>query len=95
MNWRKLLDAVFFMKDEPESSSGPSWKFRRKLIYGGFRLGVAMVVFGAATVLVDQFGVGVTLITGGVSLISIVLTAYTAAATWQDTKIHTPESEEP
>ena len=95
MKWQKILDAVFFMKDEAESEQGPSWKFRRKLIYGGFRLGVAMIVFGALTVLVDQFGVGVTLITGGVSLISIVLTAYTAAATWQDTKIYHPESEEP
>lgn len=95
MNLPRLVDALFFMKDEPESEQGPSWKFRRKLIYGGFRLGVAMVVFGAITVLVDQFGVGVALITGGVSLISIVLTAYTAAATWQDTKIYNPESEEP
>ena len=82
------LDWLFLMKDEPETEQGPSWKFRRKLIYAGFRLGVAMIVFGAITVLVDQFGVGVALITGGVSLISIVLTAYTAAATWQDTKIY-------
>jgi hypothetical protein len=47
-----------------------------------------MIIFGAFTFLVDQWGVGVTLITGGVSLISIITTAYTASATWQDTKMY-------
>ena len=85
---RKLADAVFMLKDEPESEDGPSWKFRRKLIFGSYRLGFAMIIFGAATFLVDQWGVGVTLITGGVSLISIITTAYTASATWQDTRMY-------
>lgn len=85
---RKLADAVFMLKDEPESEDGPSWKFRRKLIFGSYRLGFAMIIFGAATFLVDQWGVGVTLITGGVSLISIITTAYTASATWQDTRLY-------
>ena len=83
----KMFDGVFFMKDEPESKDGPSWKFRRKLIFGSYRLGFGMIVFGALTFLVDQWGVGVTLITGGVSLISIITTAYTVSASWQDTKI--------
>jgi hypothetical protein len=43
-----------------------------------------MILFGALTFLVDQWGVGVTLITGGVSLISIITTAYTVSASWQD-----------
>ena len=83
----KLLDGAFFMKDEPESKTGPSWKFRRQLIFGSYRLGVAMIIFGALTFLVDQWGVGTALITGGVSLISIITTAYTVSASWQDTKI--------
>lgn len=90
----KALDGIFMLKDEPESTDGPSWKYRRKLIFGGYRLGFAMIIFGALTFLVDQWGVGVALITGGVSLISIILTAYTASATWQDTKLyseHYPE----
>ena len=87
----KLFDGAFFMKDEPESDKGPSWKFRRKLIFGSYRLGFAMIVFGAFTFLVDQWGVGVSLITGGVSLISIITTAYTVSASWQDTKIVTDE----
>tara|TARA_R110000764_G_C11017602_1_gene383896 strand:- start:2245 stop:2556 length:312 start_codon:yes stop_codon:yes gene_type:complete len=83
----KFLDGAFFLKDEAESKNGPSWKFRRKLIFGSYRLGFAMIVFGALTFLVDQWGVGVTLITGGVSLISIITTAYTVSASYQDTRI--------
>lgn len=87
----KLLDGIFFMKEEPESQSGPSWKFRRQLIFGSYRLGFAMIIFGALTFLVDQWGVGTALITGGVSLISIITTAYTATAAWQDTKLYNNE----
>jgi hypothetical protein len=85
-----LADSVFFLKsqegDEP-GTNGPSWAYRRKLIYGAYRLGFAMIIFGAITFLNDMFGVGVALITGGVSLISIILTAYTASATFEDVKI--------
>jgi len=82
----KMFDGVFFLKDEPDSVTGANWKFRRKLIFGSYRLGFAMILFGAVTFLVDQWGVGVTLITGGVSLISIITTAYTVSASWQDGK---------
>ena len=82
----QMFDGVFFLKDEPDSVTGASWKFRRKLIFGSYRLGFAMILFGALTFLVDQWGVGVTLITGGVSLISIITTAYTVSASWQDGK---------
>jgi len=82
------------MRDEPESEQGPSWKFRRKLIFGSYRLAFAMIIFGAITFLVDQWGVGTALITGGVSLISIITTAYTASATWQDTKLYSEQTDE-
>jgi hypothetical protein len=91
----KLFDRLFLMKSEPDSGDGPSWKFRRQLIFGSYRLGFAMIVFGAFTFLVDQWGVGVTLITGGVSLISIITTAYTTAAAWQDGKLYKQEIQEP
>jgi len=87
----KLLNGIFFMKEEPESQTGPSWKFRRQLIFGSYRLGFAMIIFGAFTFLVDQWGVGTALITGGVSLISIITTAYTATAAWQDAKLYNNE----
>jgi hypothetical protein len=87
----KMLDGVFFLKDEPESASGPDWKFRRKVIFGSYRLGFAMIIFGALTFLVDQWGVGVTLITGGVSLISIITTAYTLSASYEDVNLYKNE----
>ena len=87
----KMLDGVFFLKDEPESASGPDWKFRRKVIFGSYRLGFAMIIFGALTFLIDQWGVGVTLITGGVSLISIITTAYTLSASYEDVNLYKNE----
>jgi len=94
MKLAKILDAVFLTRDEEDNASGPSWKYRRKLIYGGYRLGFAMVIFGALTFLVDQWGVGATLITGGVSLITIILTAYTATATFEDVKLRQSNTEQ-
>ena len=87
----KIFDGIFFMKEEPDTEVGPNWKFRRQLIFGSYRLAFLMIIFGALTFLVDQWGVGVALITGGVSLISIITTAYTATAAWQDTKLYRSE----
>jgi hypothetical protein len=47
-----------------------------------------MIVGGGAGFLLDQYGVGVALITGGVSLISIILTAYVAGATFEDSRLY-------
>jgi hypothetical protein len=46
-----------------------------------------MILAGGAMFMVDQWGNGVALITGGVSLISIVLTAYTGFAAYEDVKL--------
>jgi hypothetical protein len=45
-----------------------------------------MIIFGAATYSSDT-GVAQQLIIGGVALISIILTAYTAFATYEDVKL--------
>lgn len=84
---RKLINAVFLTRDEGESGTGPSWRFRRMLIFGSYRLGFGMIILGAFSLFSDMYGVGVALITGGVSLISIILTAYTASATAEDIKL--------
>ena len=79
----KIFDALTFLKEqEGEENNGPSWKYRRKLIYGGYRLGFVMVIFGMATFFFDK-EVSVQLVVGGVALISIILTAYTASATFE------------
>ena len=63
----------------------PSWKHRRRLIYMSFFLASLMIMFGAATFASDS-SVSRELIIGGVALISIILTAYTAFATYEDVK---------
>jgi len=64
----------------------PSWKYRRRLIFTSFYLGVAMIVFAAATFFFDT-QVGVELIVGGVALITLVTSAYIAGATVEDVKL--------
>jgi hypothetical protein len=92
---KKLFDALFFLKETEgfEHSTGPSWQYRRKLIYGGYRLGFFMVIFGAFTFLWDR-EVSAQLVIGGVALISIILTAYTASATVEDIKLWDNKNED-
>jgi hypothetical protein len=85
----KWLDSAFLLKDEKGKGSGPSWNFRRKLIFGSYRVGVLMIVFGMFTFFWDT-QVSVQLVIGGVALISIILTAYTASATLEDVKLWKP-----
>jgi disulfide bond formation protein DsbB len=63
--------------------AGPSWHHRRRLIYSTYVLSAIMILFGAITYRTDS-QVSTQLIVGGVSLISIILTAYTAFATLDD-----------
>ena len=85
----KWLDSVFLLKDEKSKGTGPSWNFRRKLIFGSYRVGVVMIAFGMLTFVWDR-QVSVQLVIGGVALISIILTAYTASATLEDVKLWKP-----
>ena len=87
-------EGLFFLSkaEEAENATGPSWKYRRKLIYGGYRLGVVMIMFGMFTFFWDR-EVSVQMVVGGVALISIILTSYTASATFEDTKLHSQTSE--
>ena len=73
--------------------TGPSWRHRRRLIYVSFILGAGMIIFGALTYLTDT-QVGSQLVIGGVALISIILTAYTGFATFEDIKLWKDEADE-
>lgn len=64
----------------------PSWKHRRRLIYASCVLAASMIIFAAVTYRTDT-QVATQLIIGGVALLSIVLTAYTAFATFEDTRV--------
>jgi len=70
----------------------PSWKHRRRLIYLSFTLSAGMIIFGAVTFASDS-SVSRELIIGGVALISIILTAYTAFATYEDVKTRKENNE--
>jgi hypothetical protein len=89
----KWLDSVFLLKDEKGKGTGPSWNFRRKLIFGSYRVGVVMIAFGMLTFVWDR-QVSVQMVVGGVALISIILTAYTASATFEDVKLYTQTDED-
>jgi hypothetical protein len=52
-----------------------------------------MIVFGMFTFFWDT-QVSVQLVIGGVALISIILTAYTASATFEDVKLYKPTQQE-
>jgi hypothetical protein len=81
---------MLLREQEGEETNGPSWKYRRKLIYGGYRLGFVMIIFGMGTFFFDK-EVSVQLVIGGVALISIILTAYTASATFEDINLYSKE----
>ena len=89
----RIFDALMLLREqEGEETNGPSWKYRRKLIYGGYRLGFVMIIFGMATFFLDR-EVSVQMVVGGVALISIILTAYTASATFEDVNLYQKEEE--
>lgn len=71
----------------------PPWKHRRRLIYFTVLLAAFMIVFAAATFRSDT-NVATQLIIGGVSLLSITLTAYTGFATLQDIRLWKQEEEQ-
>jgi|TARA_R110000782_G_scaffold63220_2_gene129690 hypothetical protein len=78
------IDAAFFLGGDTKDESD-NWKFRRKLIYGAYRLAFVMIVFGGITFFWDT-GVSNNLVTGGIALLTIIVTAYTAVATYEDVK---------
>jgi fructose-1,6-bisphosphatase/inositol monophosphatase family enzyme len=79
------IDALFMLDSSSPRTGKPSWKFRRKLIFGAYRLAFAMIAFGAITFMWDT-SVSSSLITGGVALMSIIIGAYVAGASYEDAK---------
>ena len=65
------------------NSRGPLWKHRRRLIYSTFGHCLTMIIFGMVTYRSDT-NVARELIVGAVTLLTIILTAYTAFATLDD-----------
>lgn len=72
--------------DDKALEQGPSWRHRRRLIHISFAMGIAMILFGAFTVYMES-SVGVEMVIGGVALLSIIVTAYTTSATYEDVRL--------
>lgn len=87
-----VIDGLFFLGATPNNRTD-NWKFRRRLIYGAYRLAVAMIIFGAVTFFFDT-GVSNQLVIGGVAILTIIATAYTASATYEDVKRYRQEHNE-
>jgi len=60
-----------------------SWTIRRRYIFTAFALGFGMVVSAVIAVWQDKLGAG-DLVTGGVALITLILTSYIFGAAWED-----------
>ncbi len=67
----------------------PSWKIRRRYIFAAFSLGAVMLIAGSAAVLLNNDSATSDLITGGVALVTLVLTSYIFGAVWEDRKRRT------
>ena len=63
--------------------SQPNWQIRRRYIFAAFALGVGMILSAVVAVWQDKIGAG-DLVTGGVALITLILTSYIFGAAWED-----------
>jgi hypothetical protein len=70
-----------------------NWKIRRRYIFAGFALGVFMIMSAIVAVWQDKLGAG-DLVTGGVALVTLILTSYVFGAVWED-KSKYPKEENP
>ena len=64
----------------------PSWKIRRRYIFAAFCLGALMLTSGSVATLLNNDSGTRDLITGGVALITLILTSYIAGAVYEDRK---------
>lgn len=62
----------------------PSWKIRRRYIFVSFALGVVMLAGSTLSVLSGGMADVSQLVTGGVALITLILTSYIFGAVWED-----------
>ena len=80
-----VMDSIDKIID-PNGTGAPGWRHRRRLIYGAYGLGVVMVLFGLGQFAFDSQA-GVQAIIGGVSLISIIVSAYVGFSAFEDTRM--------
>lgn len=65
---------------------GPSWRIRRRAIFGSMLFGAGIVVYVALRW--DDFRIAETLALGGFGLIAAAVGFYTGGATYEDVKLY-------
>lgn len=86
---RRAIDA--YLKGLKYIMAKPSWKNRRRYIFASFVIGAFMLVSGSIAALTGNMADISDLVTGGVALISLILTSYIFGAVWEDKSLHNKE----
>ena len=87
--FRKLLNA--YLRKLKEIMNKPSWKNRRRYILASFIIGAFMLIASSLAALTGAMTDISDLVTGGVALITLILTSYVFAAVWEDKTLHRKE----
>jgi hypothetical protein len=88
MFW-KLLSA--YLRKLNEIMNKPSWKNRRRYILASFVIGAFMLIASSLAALTGLMTDISDLVTGGVALITLILTSYVFAAVWEDKSKYSKE----
>ena len=86
---RNALNA--YLKGLKYIMNKPTWKNRRRYILASFVIGAFMLVGSTVAVLTSTMSDVSDLITGGVALITLILTSYIFGAVWEDKSLHNKE----
>jgi hypothetical protein len=70
----------------------PSWKNRRRYILASFIIGAIMLIGSTIAALTGNMTDISDLVTGGVALITLILTSYIFGAVWEDKSLHKGEN---
>ena len=87
--FRKLLNA--YLRKLKEIMNKPSWKNRRRYILASFVIGAFMLIASSLAALTGAMTDISDLVTGGVALISLILTSYIFGAVWEDKSLNRKE----
>jgi hypothetical protein len=87
---RRAIDA--YLKGLRYIMAKPSWKNRRRYILASFLIGAVMLIGSTIAALTGTMTDISDLVTGGVALITLILTSYIFGAVWEDKSLHKGEN---
>ena len=88
---RRAVDA--YLKGLKYIMNKPTWKNRRRYIFASFAIGAFMLVASSIAALSGTMTDISDLVTGGVALITLILTSYIFGAVWEDKSLHNKEKD--